>query len=111
MSGRGPVGKGMGRSVVAGGCEGKGAAVSGDFGVPGLGVIRHISVEFIQMERGCFFGTLNPCLLRTERDIRKTISLECGTGMGYCSGDLCRFESIMTTEVMRIYTVQCNKSL
>ncbi len=62
--------------------------------------------------KGLLFWDLESVsLLRIERDIRDTISLEYGTGMGYCSGDLCRFESIMTTEVMRIYTVQCNKSL
>ncbi len=47
----GRLGKHMGCSVVVEGCEGKGAVVSGDFGVPGLGVIRRILMAMIQVER------------------------------------------------------------
>ncbi len=92
MSGRRSVARGMGCSVCVRGCEGKGAAVSGDFGVPGFEVIRRIVIEFFWGKRCGYFG--KPvylesvyCVLRTERYIREIMSLECVTGMGCCLSD------------------------
>ena len=56
VSGRRSVGRGMGCSVGVRECEGKGAAVSGDFGVPGFEVIRRIVIEFFWGKRCGYFG-------------------------------------------------------